>query len=248
MALLNIPGHEVVKSKLDDFHLERHVYGGMIQEYRRAAVVVPVSMIVEVHDHYREVLFDGQLDLPAYEAKQILRMGADEDHNLFSVRHALAKTRLDCGFRSSLGKWTEVMGIVEIKLDPLILLPALHVGVRPHVVVAIEDDICFVSVAHACLWALPEDATPIALQPVMNSFDELTDALFDVATSQVDPLILTQQRRHICICQDDRKNGRAGTGSHRVGVAGGQDPLQPRIAGTKQASRPRGIPAQTLEQ
>ena len=46
-------------------------------------------------------------------------------------------------------------------------------------------------------------------RPVVNGFDKLTNSLFDVAASQIDPLILAQQRRHICICQDDRKNYRA---------------------------------------
>jgi hypothetical protein len=37
----------------------------------------------------------------------------------------------------------------------------------------------------------------------MNGFDKLTDSLFEVATSQIDPLIPAEQRRHICIFQDD---------------------------------------------
>lgn len=117
---------------------------------------------------------------------QVPRVIADQDNRLLGVRHTLSEALLHRIFRCAISQWPRVVRVEDVELHVFILLSALHEGIGPHVVIAVEDHVGLVAIAHASLSELLKP-WPLNMAFMASLYERAAAACSTAATSSATP-------------------------------------------------------------
>lgn len=153
MALRFVVGEsiaEVIQRELDSLCLERHVNRACTAQDRRTQIRVYCLETVEVHNYNGDAYINARFDFPPHELVQVSSAIPNYNNGLLGVLKTLLENAFNVGFTSGAFHRSKVVCVIEVELHVLILVPAEHEAVCPHVLVAVKNDVRLIPVSHDC--------------------------------------------------------------------------------------------------